>query len=210
MERIFPVQMNALPKPPAGLAADWSPSGFKLGRIDAILEPGKFVVELENGVRVTASGSRALKLDSRVRVFPPAATLTGGAEKEQPLPLREKNFSWKALFPLGFGGRKASARLHVFLEERPESLWDKSPRAVYFVIWTRTEKLGEIQWSIYLKGRQASIQVFAETGGKDVLKELVSGVERNLKGLGFVLAAPTLYLSRPFKAPEGFRLNVRG
>lgn len=210
MDKLFPVQMNVLPRTTGALAADWYPSGFKLGRIEAILEPGKFVVELENGVRVKATGSRALKLDSRVRVFPPAATLAGESEKEQPLSLREKGVLWKALFPLGFGGRKASARLQVFLEERPEALWDKNPRAVYFVVWTKTEKLGEIQWCLYLKGRQVSLQVFAEAGEKSALRELVSGVERNLRGLGFVFATPPVFLNRPFKAPEGFRLNVRG
>lgn len=212
MDQIFPVQMSGSPQPGTGLKTALFPSGFRLGRIAAVLEPGKFKVVLENGVRVTAQGSRALKAGNVVRVFPPTDTVAGGPrEKEQPFsPVTERGLSWTALLPLGFGGRKASARLQVFVQEKSKTPWDKAPRAVYFVVWTQTEKLGEVQWSIYLKGRQVSLQIYAAEGDKGTLEELVLSVETNLRRLGFGITGPTVFLRRPFKAPDGFRLNVRG
>ncbi|HJT24306.1 MAG TPA: hypothetical protein VJ873_06995, partial [bacterium] len=153
--------------------------------------------------------------DTRVRVFPPGEgplRASEGKKESGADLLRESGTQWAALLPLGFGGKKASARLKLFVEEKPEGIWGKGNRAVYFIVWTLTEKLGELQWSIYLKGRQVSLQVFAEKGFFDLdgLKELTGGVERSLKNKGFTLASPTTYLERPFKVPDGFRLNVKG
>jgi len=199
------------------LVDDWkagfSVSGFRLGRIEKIIEPGRFVVVLESGVRVTADGSKALKMGNRVRVFPSRETLSDlKAQKEQPADsYRGSATYWGAFLPLGFGGKKASTRLQIFVEEKQEGLWDKRSRAVYFIVWTQTEKLGGLQWSIYLRSYQVSLQVFAEQGvNKDELRDLVASVEKTLKSRGFSLLAPTVFLEHPFKAPEGFRLNVRG
>ena len=206
--------MSGLFRLAGGLKTDLPFSGFKLGKIEKILEPGRFVVVLENGSRVAAQGARTLKINSRVRVFPPGEISAGvKGESEPPAsPLKGSGTQWRALLPLGFGGEKASARLRVFVEEKTGGLWNKNPRAAYFVVWTHTEKLGELQWSIYLKGREVSLQVFAKNGidDKDGIRDLAANVEKSLKSRGFTLAAPTVYLGRPFKAPEGFRLNVRG
>jgi hypothetical protein len=214
MEKVFYVHISGLPRPVGGLNAGLSQMGFRLGKIEKVIDPGRFVVVLENGERVTADGSRTLKIDNRVRVFPSPDGLQGvkGEKELLPPPLKENRALWTAFMPLGFGGKESSLRLQTFGEVKMRSGLEKIPRAVYFVIWTRTEKLGELQWSIYLKERQVSLQVFAEGGGreKEGLRNLAAGVERGLKRLGFVLVTPTVYLSRPFRVPEGFRLNVRG
>lgn len=214
MEKFYSVQMSASTR----LAEDWktglSATGFRLGRIEKVLEPGRFVVLLESGVRVTAEGSRALKIESRVRVFPPREISSEvRTPKGSSVDLwNESGTYWAAFLPLGFGGQNASTHLQVFVEEKPEGFLNKSPRAVYFIVWIRTEKLGSLQWSIYLKGHEVSLRIFAEQGSVDRvgLKDLVVNVERSLKNKGFSFLAPTVYSERPFKVPEGFRLNVRG
>ncbi len=154
-----------------------------------------------------------MKVDNHVRVFPPREISAERTQKEPAADYgKESGTYWTAFLPLGFGGKKASTRLQVFVEEKPEGFWGKKPRAVYFVVWTQTEKLGGLQWSIYLKGRQVSLQVFAEKSTVDNvrLKELAESVEKSLKNRGFSLLTPTVYSERPFKVPEGFRLNVKG
>lgn len=213
MAKIFSVYVSHFPAPTGkGLTGFFYP-GFKLGKIEKVLEPGRFVVVLENGERVTTQGFQNLKIGSRVRVFPPGE-IPGSANEEELQSdfLKKAGTQWTALLPLGFGGAKSSVRLKIFVEEKTEGPRDKGPRAVYFIIWTQTEKLGELQWSIYLRGRQLFLQVFLEKDTFDAveLKNLIGGVERNLKNKGFILAAPTAYLDHPFRVPEGFRLNVKG
>ena len=214
MEKVFSVYISDFPPLAGKPLTGFSYPGFKLGHIEKIVELGRFVVVLESGERVTAQGSRSLKIGSPVRVFPPREILPAVMEEGEPQSyfLRNGGTQWEALLPLGFGGKKSSARLKIFVEEKMDSLWEKGPRTVYFIVWTQTEKLGKLQWSIYLKGRQVFLQVFAEKALFDLvsLKNLTAGVEKSLKSKGFALAAPTIYLERPFEVPEGFRLNVKG
>ena len=186
-------------------------TGFQLGRIEKVLEPGRFIVVLKDGARVTAMGSPALEANTRVRVFPPGGISQGREKTAERIPLpMEAGSQWTALIPLGFGGKHSTARLQVFVEKKRPG--EKGAPAVYLVFWIRTEKQGELQWSIYLRGRQVALQVFAPGGvkAKDGFKELVGGVEKNLEGRGFKLLAPTVFLGKPFRVPEGFRLNLRG
>lgn len=214
MEKIFSVYVSGFSTSVGKPVSGFPYPGFKLGHIEKIVEPGRFVVILENGERVTAQGLRSLKVGGRVRVFPPGEIppVSRDEGEHQSDFLRGDGTQWTALLPLDFGGRKSSAQLRIFVEEKMGGFWAKGHRAVYFVVSTKTEKLGELQWSIYLKGRQVSLQVFADNDFFDLsaLKILTNGVERSLRSKGFALAAPTVYLERPFKVPEGFRLNVRG
>ena len=185
-------------------------TGFQFGRIEKVLEPGRFVVVLTDGARVTATGSPALEARTRVRVFPPAGISRGVGEMEAPIPLAESGSQWAVLIPLGFGGKRSAARLQVFVEKKKPG--NKGSLAVYLVFGVRTEKQGELQWSVYLKGRQVALQVFAPgpEEGMANFKDLVAGVEKNLENRGFKLMAPTVFLRKPFRVPEGFRLNLRG
>jgi hypothetical protein len=125
---------------------------------------------------------------------------------------KEPGLQLQAFVPLGFGGKKAQAILRVYVEREKEEFWKKQTPAIYFVFTTQTDKQGELQWSIYLKGRQVAIQVFSDMahGERDGLQVMVVSVEKKLRDLGFQLMAPTVYLKKPFRTPEGFRLNIKG
>jgi hypothetical protein len=217
MEHVFPTEIN-VSSSSADLNRGKASSAFagvKEGVVEKIVEPGSFIVTLPDGMKVRVRGSESLKPGSRVQVqFAPVRLK--GAERlpgiTKPVQPDENGFEWSALIPLGFGGKDAKARLEVFVERQQESAWDKVVPAVYFVFVVHTKEMGEIQWSIHMKGRHVSLQVFAPEaqGFPGVLKTLVLEVEKGLKKKGFTILSPTVYLNRPFKVPSGFRLNVRG
>ena len=217
MEQVFPVEMGLTQS--NGLssksAASVSTSAYKEGLVENVLESGNWMVVLDDGNRVEVRGSGALKSGSRVRVLLPAGPLkafepssTTGFLKAG----RAEGLEWFVMIPLAFGGDKASARLEVFVERQKEGAGPKMDLAAYFVFTVQTEEGGEVQWSIHLKGRQVALQVYApiKEDKKEYLTKLVREVETSLRKRGFVLAAPAVLLSRPFKVPAGFRLNVRG
>ncbi len=217
MEHVFPVEVN-ISSASVGVSRGKFPSSsgsVKEGVVERILGPGSFIVALPEGQKVRVRGSEALKLGSRVQVqFSPVHSkgtekLEASGKSVQP---DEKGFQWSALMPLGFGGKGAKARLEVFVERHQESAWDKVVPAIYFIFVVQTEELGEIQWSIHMKGRQVSLQVYAPgaQGSAEGLRLLVLEVEKGLKNRGFAISSPTAYLKQPFKVPSGFRLNVRG
>lgn len=211
MEKVFSVPMTGPGRPVTLPGTAGAGSGFQVGQIEKVLEPGRFIVVLKDGARVTAMGSPAIEANTQVRVFPPTGVLQGKGEKEAPLSLPlESGSQWTAFIPLGFGGKRSAARLQVFVEKKRPG--EKGALAVYLIFWVRTEKQGELQWSVYIKGRQVALQVFASgpEGGKGNFKDLVMGVEKNLENRGFKFLAPTVFLRKPFRVPEGFRLNLRG
>jgi hypothetical protein len=215
MEQVFPVEINVSSSSVNLRRGSAASVGFKVGVVEKMLEPGSFIVTLADGLRVKVEGSKALKLGSRVQVQLPA-TRTKGTETllgaDQPKNMDENSLHWSALIPLGFGGKDAKASLEVFVERRAGGAWDKIVPAVYFVFVVHTKELGEIQWSIHMKGRHVALQVFAPLvdNSQKALRDLVLEVEKSLKNRGFVISGPTVYLNRPFKVPVGFRLNVRG
>jgi hypothetical protein len=187
--------------------------GSKQGLVEKILAPGKYVVVMQDGQKITAQGSRSLRVGHQVQVLRRVDLLskTKDGLKSNASSLKEPGLHWKAFVPLGFGGKKAGALLKVYVEKNDEAFWGKRSPAIYFVFTVRTDKQGELQWSIYLKGHQLAVQVFSGTDEKrDDLKLLMDSVENNLKGLGFQLLTPTIYLKSPFRVPEGFRLNIKG
>ena len=217
MEYVFPIEVNI---PSASLWANkakvFLPIGsIKVGVVEKVIEPGRFIVSFADGVKVRVHGSDGLKLGSRVQVQFSLNRLQGpegvlGVEKLGP---QEKSgFQMSALLPLAFGGKGANARLQVIIERQSTSALDKFIPAIYFVFLVQTKELGEIQWSIHMKGHQVSIQVFAPGAQKlpEKLRLLTLEVEKGLKNRGFVLYSPTVYLNHRFKVPSGFRLNVRG
>jgi hypothetical protein len=149
-----------------------------------------------------------------VRVFPSSRLNENpkGENTTNTQNLQENRAHLSALIPLAFGGKKALARLQIFVERKTGATRFKNTPAVYFVFFVRTENQGDLQWSVYLKERQISLQVFAEGKGdeKEELKSLIGKVEKSLKNRGFILLAPTVLLTHPFRIPEGFQMNVRG
>jgi len=185
----------------------------KLGIVEKIVEPGKYLVIMQDGQRVTAEGSKNLGVGNKVQVLRRIDVLSkgkGDLKIDSPL-LKEEGLQWEAFVPLGFGGKKAGAFLRVYVEKKNGELRGGKTPAIYFVFTIKTYKQGELQWSIYLNGRQVAIQIFSEVSGReDELKELVKNVEKNLRDRGFHFLASTVRLKSPFRVPEGFRLNVKG
>jgi hypothetical protein len=212
MKKLIPVEIGFLGKPLSAREGALSNPEAKMGIVEKIIGPGKYIVSLENAVKVTVRSVQGLKVGNRVQVLPPGKGIKEGMAEQKADSLTKRGLHWSASFPLGFGGKNAMARLKVFVEEKTGEFWNKNSPAVYFVFTVMTENQGELQWSIYLKGRQVAIQVFSPMKGveKDDLKELILAVEKNLRNKGFVLSASTVLLAKPFKIPEGFRLNVRG
>jgi len=217
MEQVYPTE--------GGASSLWSGKNqgksssqapvYPLGVVEKAVGPGNFLVVLEDGSRIEVRGSSELKPGSRVRLSPPPGRLTGGDSApgvEVPPGETAEGLQWLILIPLAFGGENASGRLEVFVERQKEGLGSKPEVATYFVFTVQTDANGEVQWSIYLKGRQIALQVFSQgpKGDKESLKRLLESVEEALKKGGFVIMAPGVLLSRPFKVPAGFRLNVQG
>jgi hypothetical protein len=187
---------------------------YKLGRVERNIGGSESVVRLSGGPQVTVRSSSPLKAGDRVRVwFPPAPGPAEGNPGEVSGPLGgEAGMRWTAFLPLGFGGRDAAAALEVYVEKKEKSRKPgRGDRAVYFVLTVNTEKQGRIQWSLYLKGRQVALQVFAEreAASPENLRAMVEDLEKALLSRGFVLLSSTVVLKRPFRVPEGFRLNLK-
>jgi len=218
MEKVFPVELGvSSPSVKNDLGNGFrSASTLGEGRIQSVLGSGIFVASLGNGEKIEVRGSPALKIGDRVQVSLPAS----GKSKDLGMVstevfssfVSESGFQWSALIPLAFGGKNAATRLEVFVEELKKGAWEKATPATYFVMTVQTEKLGEIQWSIYIKGHQVAIQVYAKMkeGKSGELGKLIVEIEETLQKKGFKLIAPAVVLNRPFKIPAGFRVNLRG
>jgi len=219
MEKVFPVVMEALGVPSGYLDGKntYSPSGFKEGIVERILGQGRFIVILGDGVRVQVSGPENLRPGSRVRV-PVQRTLgkvLGNAStSSNGVTLSPEGFAqWGALLPLAFGGKGAIARLEVFGDRSRKTFSGKNNLAVYFIFTVSTEKNGEITWGIHLRGKEIALQVyFSNRAGKSSEKflTLVSEVENLLKKAGFLMPAPTIFLTKPIRVPFGFHLSTKG
>jgi hypothetical protein len=213
MQKSFPVEVLVTNKEFSRVGQQPLSQMFKLGMVEKILDPGKYVVIMQDGQRVTAEGAKGLGIGNKVQVVRriDVSNATKDVPKIKASPLKEAGLQWKAFIPLGFGGKKASAFLHVYVESKNGEFGAGITPAVYFVFTVKTNKQGELQWSIYLKGRQVAIQVFSDLGGReDELKILVDSVEKNLRDRGFHFLTQTLHLKSPFRVPAGFRLNVKG
>jgi hypothetical protein len=217
MEHVFPIEVSLSSASMGDNRKNvFSSMGrIKVGVVEKIVEPGKFVVSFADGVKVKVQGQENLKIGNRVQVHFDLNQMKGNEKLPAPESLdkqEESGIQLSAFLPLGFGGKGATARLEVFIERQSGNGLNKFIPAIYFVFVVQTKELGETQWSIHMKGRQVSIQVFASGVQKqrEKLKLLALDVEKGLKNKGFVLSAPTVYLNRRFTVPSGFRLNVSG
>src|SRR5581483_12514977 len=160
MQKVVPIELNGPIKVGAGGV---QVSGAALGVIEKSLGPGKYLVVLGKGRKIEASGLPGLKIGLKVQVLP--AVSTAGEPKEvlsrKALDPDASGVHWKATFPFLLGSTRGQANLKVFVQKKLEGLRGKSFPVVYLLFSLRTEKQGETQWSIYLKGNQLSIQVYA-------------------------------------------------
>jgi hypothetical protein len=184
------------------------------GIIVKVLTPGRFIVGLSSGQKIQVLGSDSLATGHRVQVSWTVLKEAKSVSAISPIQnsLEVEGYTWSAFIPLGFGGEGSFARLEVFVEKRRKMILEKFQPGVYFVFTAITRDQGELQWSVYLKERQVALQIHSDSGGsgRKRIEELARIVEKRLKSLGFVLTVPTVFLSKRFKPPSGFRLNVRG
>ncbi len=188
--------------------------GSNLGIIGKVTGPGKYIVNLMDGQQISVRGARGIKVGDEVHVLTNVENVkvTKDNLESQEVKFKEPGLQLHAFLPLGFGGKDASASLRVYVEKKKDEFLKNFLPAIYFVFNIHTEKLGELQWSIYMKGRQVAIQVFSDIVHieNDVFKKIVNNVEKNLRDAGFHLMTPTVFLKNAFRIPEGFRLNVKG
>jgi hypothetical protein len=110
------------------------------------------------------------------------------------------------------GNKTPEAKIELYVERGKEGFLSKRDAIVYLVFEVKTSTYGQIQWSVYLKGNQILVQVYAEKDGigEKNINQMIRDFEVSLKKKGFSLLAPTVILKKPFKVPVGFRLNIQG
>jgi hypothetical protein len=188
-----------------------SNSRSRMAVVERVLEPGRFMVSLENGEKLEVRGGNSLKPGHKVQVLfeegKPSVGETRSGVSGIP---KETITQWTAWIPLAFGGKGSQAKLDVFSERKPGRGPSQRAFVAYFVFTVETEKNGRVQWNVHLKGRQISLQVFAPDSDVEGLRALIGEVERALEGKGFYLTGKAVLLDKPFRVPDGFRLNVTG
>ncbi len=186
--------------------------------IEKNIRPGQFWAALENGERIKVHGAAELTVGQKVTVLMPGPANADRAKAATLLaesgPLADKSaMVWTALLPFDFapGPGGGVAKLEVFVEKVKRHSLEKAGRASYLVFTTDFENGDTLQWSVYLKGKNISLQIYSseKTAQRHDMDKLSGELEKRLKKLGFVLTAPTVRLVKPFKIPQGFRLNVR-
>ena len=197
-----------------------SSGGMKsLGTVAAVIEknirPGQFWATLENGDRIRVHSAAELTVGQKVTVLVPklADAVKAGAIA-QSRPLADKGgMVWTALLPFDFasGPEGGVVKLEVFVEKVKKHSLEKTSRASYLVFTTDFENGDTLQWSVYLKGKNLSLQSYSseKTAQRHDIDKLSGEIEKRLKKMGFVLIAPTARLAKRFRIPQGFSLNVR-
>lgn len=189
------------------------PASFKDGEIALIqktFSPGLYLVTFRDGVQVKVKGPEGLENETPVRVFSPSSSASRIALEGNVISAwlleSEAELVLTAFLPLAFGGRNAGAKIEVFNPKEKGTLSKK--KAVYFVITFTTERFGDLQWSIHLWGNHSEVQLFGGDKNKETeLRELVENVEKSLRDKGFKLSGTISRLKKPFRVPQGFRLD---
>ena len=198
----------------SGAKAALSAAGPGAGVIEKEIRPGQFWARLDTGQRVLVHSAASLSAGQKVTVLP--APAAAAMTKAAPIPAApdlggsEGSF-WTVLMPFDFGWGESTAKLEIFVEKNKKSASPQAGRASFLVFTTDFADGDRVQWSLYLKGKNVSLQVYS--GDQTVRRHDIVGmsaeIEKKLRKMGFILAAPTIRLARPFKVPKGFGLNVR-
>jgi len=214
MHKVVVVDNGLVPPVPAGrrLPTAFPGSALKAGVVEVVAGPGRYNVALSDGTKIQVRSNVLLKPGDQVQVL--ATDQTRGIpepESQEAVEVQEGGSILSALIPLAFGGPKASAKLEVEVEHRPNEPFKKGRPAIYFVFIVSTEGQGEVQWGIHLHGRQVALQVYApQVGRKTEMGKLVAEVQKALTDRGFVMSGQVIFSGHPLRLPSGARLNLRG
>ncbi|HTA77662.1 MAG TPA: hypothetical protein VK791_10925 [bacterium] len=180
--------------------------------VEKVLGPKRYSVVLDDGTKLIAVGPNSIRAGAKVKV---AALDSSSVRKsaEDNLKISVGNGDrLAALIPVKLGGKTEVAKIELYVEKEKTGFLPKKDAIVYLVFSIKTDTYGEIQWSVYLKGNQILVQVYAEKDGlgQKKIDQMIGDFELSLKKKGFSLLAPTVILKKPFKVPAGFQLNIRG
>ena len=218
MEQVFPVNIETLMvRKDAFLPGNsFTQAHFRLGVVERILGPGRFIVAVDGNLKVEVQGSAFLKVGSPVKMllkkFPDhvADRVLKRPSLEMPI---ENRPQWTVSMSLGFGGKNAASRLEVYTDRKNIPLFGKDDSAIYFVFSTGTEMQGEIQWCVHLMGKYVSIRVYKNDGMKKMpidFETILRNLEDSLRKKGFFVSTPTVILKRPMGMVGAFQYALRG
>jgi hypothetical protein len=181
--------------------------------VEKVLGPKRYVVILEDGTKLTVIGSESINKGAKVRVSSLSAFAFQQKDLEGNLKISVKSGDrLSVLIPFKLGNKTSEAKVELYVEREKAGFFSKKDPTVYLVFFVKTQAYGQIQWSVYLKGNQVLVQIYAEKDGegKRTINQMIQDFEVSLRKKGFSLLAPTVILKKPFKVPTGFQLNIRG
>ncbi len=179
--------------------------------VEKVLGPKLYLVSLEDGTKLTAKGSANITKGMKVKVT--SLPVFNRDDSEYKMKHGDKGGDrFSVLVPFMVSNKTAEAKIDLYVEREKKGVLFKKDVIVYLVFTIETLTYGKVQWSIYLKGSQILVQVYAEKdgSGKKNINQMIRDFEVSLKKKGFSLLATTLILKKPFKAPTNFRLNIQG
>jgi hypothetical protein len=179
--------------------------------VEKVLGPKLYLVSLEDGTKLTARGSASITKGMKVLVSSLHVSNQTGSEHRVRLE-GENGDRFSVLIPFKVGNKTPEAKIDLYVEREKTGFLSKKDVIVYLIFTVKTTTYGQIQWSVYLRRKQMLIQVYAEKDGneKKTINQMIHDFEDSLKKKGFSLLAPTVILKKPFKVPNGFRLNIQG
>lgn len=210
MEKVFLMQEQSAVK---GVTRQTSVQSSGQGVVvEKVIEPGKYVVLLSNGKRLTVLGPETLQKGTRVQIAPLADREVAPIREEVSGGPSPKGESWSMKFPFQLESGTSEVKLELYVEGDKSNLFDKKDPAVHLVFSIKTASLGQVQWSVYLRRNQVLAKVYFEKGDQDSqeIGRVIKEFEGSLKKKGFSLLAPTVILKRPFKASARLQLNIQG
>jgi len=181
------------------------------GIVEKVLGPQLYLVSLEDGTKLTAKGSANITKGMKVKVS--SLPVFNQNDSEYKVRHGEKSGDrFSVLVPFVISNKTSEAKIDFYVEREKRGGLSKKDAIVYLVFTIETLTYGQVQWSVYLKGNQILVQVYAEKdgSGKKNINQMIRDFEVSLKKKGFSLLATTLILKKPFKVPTNFRLNIQG
>lgn len=151
--------------------------------VEKILGPKRYLVTLVDGTKLTAIGSESINKGTKVRVTSlPTVFQQKGLEENLKLSIQNGD-RLSAVIPFKLGNKTPEAKIELYVEREKPGFLSKKDSIVYLVFIVKTETYGHIQWSVYLKGSQILVQIYAEKDGveKKSIKQMIRDFEISIK-----------------------------
>lgn len=175
------------------------------GRVEKILEAGRYQVRLDDQRVLEAKGPLHLAPGSRVILEKiPLSRVQVNGEKSAASHGETGKFA--AWFPLAFEGAR-EARVELFWD-RSKKVLKNHPRAVYLVVSVLTSSAGEVQWGLQSIGKNIYVRIFAEQpqAARPVVEETLNAFRR----IGYELPESPVWVNKPLKGAKVLQVDVTG